>query len=374
MSETTYDVAVVGAGPAGATAATLLAARGRRVVLVDRVRLPRPAAGLAWVSAQVPPVLQELGVPTAGLLDQPFEQVTFYNGDLSKSATPAFETQPGHLVERAAFANALAGAAEQAGVAMMLGERVSGLKVLENSVTLETVKGSERSAHSARLLLLACGSDGELPRALGFPRQTGPVLATVQVDAALPDQARQQPPRIAIIFGLDRRGSFGLCCSTNDRVMISVNWVAEPTDAQPALVQLCQLLHANHHVPIDLSAAAQQAPTRSSPAAVALDLDSHVGKHTLLIGDAGGFVAGGSNEGIYPAMWSAQLASEVVDAALDSERSQDELMQFEQRWRMTMADYLRPPNTDMQFLLPLIFSNQPMADRMGAAFFFGENI
>ena len=31
-----------------------------------------------------------------------------------------------------------------------------------------------------------------------------------------------------------------------------------------------------------------------------------------------------------------------------------------------------PP--DSQFLIPLIFSNQPMADRMGAAFFSGENI
>jgi hypothetical protein len=49
-------------------------------------------------------------------------------------------------------------------------------------------------------------------------------------------------------------------------------------------------------------------------------------------------------------------------------------MQFDTRWRLAMADYLRPPNTDMQFLVPLIFTNQPMADRMAAAFFRGENI
>jgi hypothetical protein len=41
---------------------------------------------------------------------------------------------------------------------------------------------------------------------------------------------------------------------------------------------------------------------------------------------------------------------------------------------MQMANYIRPPHTDIQFLLPLIFTNQPMADRMGAAFFHGENI
>jgi flavin-dependent dehydrogenase len=103
-------------------------------------------------------------------------------------------------------------------------------------------------------------------------------------------------------------------------------------------------------------------------------MDTHVGKHTLVIGDAGGFVSAASNEGIYPAMWSAQIAAEVIEAALQSPHSQDELMAFDSKWRMKMADYLRRPNTDSQFLIPLIFSNQPMADRMGAAFFSGENI
>ena len=73
-------------------------------------------------------------------------------------------------------------------------------------------------------------------------------------------------------------------------------------------------------------------------------------------------------------MWSAQIAVDVLEKALRSVQSQDELMTFDSVWRMQMADYLRSPHTDIQFLLPLIFSNQPMANRMGAAFFLGENI
>ena len=84
------------------------------------------------------------------------------------------------------------------------------------------------------------------------------------------------------------------------------------------------------------------------------------------------------HEGIYPAMWSAQIAVEVAAATLDAGRkgqpTQDVLMQFDAQWRIQMADYLRSPHSDVQFLLPLIFSNQPMANRMGAAFFSGENI
>ncbi|MFV1996179.1 MAG: FAD-dependent oxidoreductase, partial [Verrucomicrobiales bacterium] len=42
MSKTqTYDVIVVGAGPAGACAAALLAQKGRRVLLLEKSRFPR---------------------------------------------------------------------------------------------------------------------------------------------------------------------------------------------------------------------------------------------------------------------------------------------------------------------------------------------
>jgi flavin-dependent dehydrogenase len=73
-------------------------------------------------------------------------------------------------------------------------------------------------------------------------------------------------------------------------------------------------------------------------------------------------------------MWSAKIAAEVIGKALDSHFSQDELMTFDTKWRMQIADHLRSPHTDIRFLLPLIFTNQAMADRMAAAFFFGENI
>ena len=73
-------------------------------------------------------------------------------------------------------------------------------------------------------------------------------------------------------------------------------------------------------------------------------------------------------------MWSARLAVDVLLRATDSRHPQDTLRHFSAEWRTKMADYLRPPNTDLQFLLPLIFTNQQMADRTADAFWSGKNI
>ena len=41
MPEEIYDVAIIGGGPAGSTAAALLAEKGRRVVVLEREKFPR---------------------------------------------------------------------------------------------------------------------------------------------------------------------------------------------------------------------------------------------------------------------------------------------------------------------------------------------
>jgi flavin-dependent dehydrogenase len=56
------DVAIIGAGPAGATLATLLAARGRSVALIDRDTFPRDKVCGEFLSYDVLPLVDELGV------------------------------------------------------------------------------------------------------------------------------------------------------------------------------------------------------------------------------------------------------------------------------------------------------------------------
>ena len=55
------DVAVIGGGPAGSTAATMLARKGARVLLLEREHFPRAHVGESLLPASIP-VLEELGV------------------------------------------------------------------------------------------------------------------------------------------------------------------------------------------------------------------------------------------------------------------------------------------------------------------------
>lgn len=56
-----FDVAVIGGGPAGSTAATMLARKGLRVVLFERERFPREHVGESLLPASMP-LFEDLGV------------------------------------------------------------------------------------------------------------------------------------------------------------------------------------------------------------------------------------------------------------------------------------------------------------------------
>jgi 2-polyprenyl-6-methoxyphenol hydroxylase-like FAD-dependent oxidoreductase len=62
MSRSTHDAIVIGAGPAGSSAALALARRGWRVAIVEKARFPRRKVCGEYVSAAAWPVLRALGV------------------------------------------------------------------------------------------------------------------------------------------------------------------------------------------------------------------------------------------------------------------------------------------------------------------------
>ncbi len=364
----TYDVLIVGTGPAGSTAASLLAQAGHRVALVGSQPFPRTPAGIGWVGAQAAPLLESIGA-CRETLDRPIADITFLSADLAKSATPATRETPGYFIDRAAFENTLIDSATSAGV-----QAIHEATVLDVTLREKNVEARFRNHDpvQGRILVLADGRSSALAGRIGLTAPSGRFWAAYLCVPTGAPPARDKG-KISIILGLTRDGGYGMTLSAAGQLTVAVSVPGTRADAVSRLTRLCQTLAERERIPADIDPQPERMVIVPPPLN-ALDMETHVGKHALLIGEAGGFVAALSNEGVVPAMWSASIAAKVVTTALKSRQSQDKLMTFDTRWRLEMAEYLRSPNTDMQFLVPLVFSNQPMADRMAAAFFRGDNI
>ncbi len=77
MTGRLYDVAIVGAGPAGSSTATYLARAGWRVALVDRAAFPRDKPCAEYLSPAAEPLLRDLGVMDALAVHPPSRLLGF---------------------------------------------------------------------------------------------------------------------------------------------------------------------------------------------------------------------------------------------------------------------------------------------------------
>lgn len=98
-----------------------------------------------------------------------------------------------------------------------------------------------------------------------------------------------------------------------------------------------------------------------------------VGNRTLLVGPAGGFYCA-SAEDLYPNCWSAVYAAGAMKKALNERHLQDALNPYRSLWRTTLGQYLRGPQQDFRFLLPLIYRNVVMTARLTESILLGKSV
>ncbi|MEM7606883.1 MAG: NAD(P)/FAD-dependent oxidoreductase [Myxococcota bacterium] len=192
---TLYDVAIAGAGPAGTTAACLLAEAGFSVVVLEREHFPRFHIGESLLPAELP-IFERLGLDMssfpklykdgADFLDE--RQGKFHRFSFSEGLEG---TRPhSYQVERAKFDLALLRRAEALGAEVRQGVRVLSAELDEAPYTLRTSEGDVR----ARYVLDATGRDRLLSKQhKSYQRIEGLGLAAVWAHFdKLSDEARAQ--------------------------------------------------------------------------------------------------------------------------------------------------------------------------------------
>lgn len=175
------DVLVVGAGPAGATAALVLARAGVDVALLDRASLPRDkTCGGGVVARAFEALPRGVEVPVERRLGR-VESHFVGTGVAVAVERPAPLV---HMAMRAPLDLALAEAARTAGAALGAQHAVERVALGGDDVLLETSRGAWR----ARFLIAADGATGSVARGAGWvdPLPTVPALeAEVEVRASV---------------------------------------------------------------------------------------------------------------------------------------------------------------------------------------------
>jgi flavin-dependent dehydrogenase len=322
-----YDCIVVGGGPAGSTVGTLLADMGRRVLILERSRFPRPHIGESLMP-QTYPTFKRLGIldklKAAGFPTK--ESVQFVSAS-GKDSQPYYFTDrdPGEWsrtwqVPRDKFDKMMLDNAREHGVEVREGVGVT--EVLFEGERAVGVKTSGDEAISAKVVVDATGMNTLLSLQLGL-RVADPDLKNASIYAyykgAHSDGGRNAGGTI-IIHTPDRKGWFWSIPLPGD--MTSIGVVAPPSylftgRGDDPLATLDEEIANCPGVRWRLKGA-----ERISSAFVTRDFSYRAtkiaGDGWVLIGDAFAFLDPVYSSGVFLALKSGEMAADAIHAALDA--------------------------------------------------------
>ena len=190
-----FDCIVVGAGPAGSTAAYQLAKRGRAVLLLEKYSLPRykPCTG-----AVAPSIAEWLDFDITPAIDHKLRHIR-YTWQLDDPIEAELETdEPMWIVRRDVFDQYLIDQALKAGVTVKDSFPVLAIKLQDKIWTVTTQHG----VFTTHYLVAADGADGPMAQWLGFKPEKVRQSYVLEIDLPTP----LDKPTMAFEFGLVKQG------------------------------------------------------------------------------------------------------------------------------------------------------------------------
>ncbi len=345
------DVIIIGGGPAGTTAATELARKGRKVQLFEKSRHPRFHIGESLLPMNIPilerlgvlPEVDRIGVRTPAA-DFPADNERGFNVfDFSKS----LEKLPGfaYQVKREEFDEILFRNAQRAGVSTYENTEVVGAKTGADSTTVivRDADGATREVR-ARYLIDASGRDTFLGNSLKLKTRHARHRSAAIFAHFTGVERREEPWTGNIsIYRFQIGGGQGwiwLIPLSNDITSIGAVLLPEQMKQRKGSLEdfLIEILHS---VPA-LKARMVNAKLHGNLEATgnySYECREHTGKGWIMAGDSSAFLDPVFSSGVYLAMHSASLAAELVDKVLNGARERPLQRAYEREMRAGLREF-----------------------------------
>jgi len=324
-----FDAIIVGAGPAGATAAKVLGEAGASVLLIDKSAFPRDKPCGGGISARAlerfPYLRSALDrIPTSRVSKVHFESPSGFVVDY-RSADPLYL-----MIRRCEFDNLLYA------LARPHVETVTGLvrKVAFHSDHAKVT--TESGEYQARIVIGCDGANSVVARASGL--RTGNVQNDYAIDmmeeTPVQELSTSESDRMYIYYRIRSHYGYGYVFPKTAHLNVGVGFKLDYY-----LANLRGEHYAHHQSFVEdlkskqvLAGQSNRANFKAFPLPISGPLARTYADRVLLAGDAGGFVNALTAEGIYYAMVTGELAAR---AAI-----QGQLSGYERAWKLEIGDEL----------------------------------
>lgn len=304
----TYDLIVVGGGPAGATCARRAAQLGLEVLVLEKAYHPRRKACGGGVTVRVKDALD---FDLSSVIERKVYGVRIY----SPSGLIIDQSRPessGLTVRRESFDSLLLKKAKEAGAEVIEGTKVEDVIEKADSVLAVTKDGN----YNSRLLVGADGINSIVGRRTGIKARWKDDEVGLCIEAAVPMESSEisrivrENSIIEIYFGPVLYGyAWAFPKKTEFSLGIGVR-VSKMQNLKDAWKRFVSGFEERHSVKCDLrDTIAARLPLRGK-------IRNTCSKRVMLTGDAAGFVAPVTGEGIIYAIYSGKIAAEVANEEL----------------------------------------------------------
>ena len=353
-SPTDADVAIVGAGPAGATAACHFARAGFRVTLIDQHCFPRDKACGDFVGPSGLVELDGLGLssqPPFRNANKIFHGALYINGDkVIGRPFPQIDGLRGYglCIPRMLLDDLIVQAAVACGARLIEEARVTGYESDRTGVTMFHQGRRGRQSLRTRLLIGADGSSSLISRILrGAPPPRRDRIVAVR---AYFEGAFESADRADLYFSSSSFPGYSWLFPTGTTsANVGVGMLLEawsPTKQQLSQL-LTQLIESDPALSFRLGRAKMYGKIVGWPLATFNPRLPIIGNRVVLIGDAAGLINPLTGEGIQYALRSARWSAEALRAPLSSDslspaglRRYARRVQAEMRYDMALSRFI----------------------------------